>query len=170
MPSYLQTSGAISLANLQTFFGGSNPIAINEYYLGGTYVPSYGYGTVTTRTPTSGSNYSISTAPIYYWSTTGSNSTAPGTSLYYIYWNGSAIFSGSPSTAATVTSYTVGSTTYYRDSYQMTGNDQYAINFYFYYRIYSIYTGTGYGSINQSIPASGTISLSHFYGASNGAQ
>lgn len=36
----LQTSGAISLGNLQTEFGGSNPISVNEYYRGGAYVPN----------------------------------------------------------------------------------------------------------------------------------
>lgn len=36
----LQTSGAISLSNLQTEFGGSNPIGLNEYYRNGSYVPS----------------------------------------------------------------------------------------------------------------------------------
>ena len=35
----LQTSGQISLNDIQTEFGGSNPININEYYRGGTYVP-----------------------------------------------------------------------------------------------------------------------------------
>ena len=34
----LQASGAISLANIQTEFGGSNPIGLNEYYRNGTYV------------------------------------------------------------------------------------------------------------------------------------
>ena len=36
----LQTSGAISLSQVQTEFGGSNPISLSEYYAGGTYVPS----------------------------------------------------------------------------------------------------------------------------------
>jgi hypothetical protein len=36
----LQTSGAISLQNIQTQFGGSNPISISEYYAGGGLVPS----------------------------------------------------------------------------------------------------------------------------------
>ena len=39
----LQTSGAISLSNLQTEFGGSNPISISEYYLGGGLVPPTRY-------------------------------------------------------------------------------------------------------------------------------
>lgn len=35
----LQTSGAISLADIQAEFGGSNPIGINEYTRGGINVP-----------------------------------------------------------------------------------------------------------------------------------
>ena len=35
----LQTSGAISLNDIQGEFGGSNPININEYYRGGANVP-----------------------------------------------------------------------------------------------------------------------------------
>ena len=38
----LQTSGAISLANIQTEFGGSNPIAISEYYGAAAGVPTSG--------------------------------------------------------------------------------------------------------------------------------
>jgi hypothetical protein len=45
----LQSSGAISLNNIQTVFGGTNPIGMNEYYAGGVNVPSG-----TTGIPTSG--------------------------------------------------------------------------------------------------------------------
>ena len=38
----LQSSGAISLANIQTEFGGSNPIAISEYYGAASGIPSSG--------------------------------------------------------------------------------------------------------------------------------
>lgn len=38
----LQSSGAISLANVQTEFGGSNPIGINEYYGVAAGVPASG--------------------------------------------------------------------------------------------------------------------------------
>lgn len=38
----LQSSGAISLANVQTEFGGSNPIGINEYYGAAAGVPVSG--------------------------------------------------------------------------------------------------------------------------------
>ncbi len=37
----LQGSGAISLANIQTEFGGSNPISLSEYYQAGTYVSEH---------------------------------------------------------------------------------------------------------------------------------
>lgn len=36
----LQTSGSISLADIQTEFGGASPTSISEYYKGGTYVPN----------------------------------------------------------------------------------------------------------------------------------
>jgi hypothetical protein len=36
----LQSSGAISLSEIQTEFGGSNPISISEYYASGAYVAS----------------------------------------------------------------------------------------------------------------------------------
>ena len=45
----LQGSGAIKLSEIQTEFGGSNPISISEYYRNGTYVPSNN-----TDVPTSG--------------------------------------------------------------------------------------------------------------------
>ncbi len=38
----LQSSGAISLANIQTEFGGSNPISISEYYGVASGIPSSG--------------------------------------------------------------------------------------------------------------------------------
>lgn len=38
----LQSSGAISLSNIQTEFGGSNPIAISEYYGAASGIPSSG--------------------------------------------------------------------------------------------------------------------------------
>jgi hypothetical protein len=49
----LQTSGPISLGNVQTEFGGTNPIAMSEYYAGGANVPSGATGT-NGAIPTSG--------------------------------------------------------------------------------------------------------------------
>lgn len=45
----LQSSGAIKLSELQTEFGGSNPISMSEYYRGGSYVTDNNTGV-----PTSG--------------------------------------------------------------------------------------------------------------------
>jgi len=41
----IPSSGPLALTDVQTEFGGSNPIGINEYYAGGTYVPSGTSGT-----------------------------------------------------------------------------------------------------------------------------
>lgn len=41
----LPSSGPLSLANIQTEFGGSNPISLSEYYAGGGLVPSGTTGT-----------------------------------------------------------------------------------------------------------------------------
>jgi hypothetical protein len=41
----LPTSGPLSLSNIQTEFGGSNPISLSEYYAGGAYVPAGTSGT-----------------------------------------------------------------------------------------------------------------------------
>ena len=49
----LPTSGPLSLADIQTEFGGSNPISLSEYYAGGTYVPAGTSGTYG-AVPTSG--------------------------------------------------------------------------------------------------------------------
>jgi len=45
----LQSSGAISFANIQTEFGGSNPISLSEYYQAGPYVSEH-----SSTVPTSG--------------------------------------------------------------------------------------------------------------------
>lgn len=47
----LQTSGPISLQDIQNEFGGGNPINISEYYRGGTYVPN---STTNSNIPTGG--------------------------------------------------------------------------------------------------------------------
>lgn len=41
----LPSSGPISLADIQTEFGGSNPISLSEYYAGGAYVQAGATGT-----------------------------------------------------------------------------------------------------------------------------
>lgn len=41
----LPSSGPLALSDIQTEFGGSNPIGLNEYYAGGSYVPAGTTGT-----------------------------------------------------------------------------------------------------------------------------
>lgn len=60
----LQSSGAISLANIQTEFGGSNPISLSEYYGAASGVPTSGtislsdfYGKSACTTFSSGTTY-----------------------------------------------------------------------------------------------------------------
>lgn len=63
----LQLTGEISLANIQTEFGGSNPISLSEYYSDGIYVPNstIGYpGGVETTIPVA-SQKTISLANFY---------------------------------------------------------------------------------------------------------
>ena len=47
----LPNSGSLSLSQIQSEFGGSNPIGLNEYYRGGANVPAHGN---TTGIPSSG--------------------------------------------------------------------------------------------------------------------
>jgi len=47
MPVNGGTGNAISLSEVQTFYGGSNPISMSEYYRGGSEVPSSVTGTIT---------------------------------------------------------------------------------------------------------------------------
>ena len=47
----IPASGAVSLTTIQTEYGGSNPISLNEYYRGGALVPN---STSTASIPTSG--------------------------------------------------------------------------------------------------------------------
>ena len=47
----IPASGAVSLTDIQTEYGGSNPISLNEYYRGGAYVPN---SASTASIPTSG--------------------------------------------------------------------------------------------------------------------
>lgn len=99
----LQSSGAISLSDIQTEFTGSNPISLSEYYGRDAGVPESGaisigdfYGTQRIRGTTS--------SPTFYWLV------APDYTNR-LYWNGTQITSGFSSTATTLT---VGSFTYTR--------------------------------------------------------
>lgn len=151
MPT-LQSSGAISLANIADVMGGSTPHSMSEYYRDGGLVPSTKTGSV--RTPSSGENSTyISGAPpnsyaSYYFYTTVNGVT--------VWWNGVNVFAsftgGGPFTQVTPSGSTI---TYYRGP-AIGGAPE---NTYSVYRIDS----AGTVNINGNIPASGQISMSNFY-------
>jgi hypothetical protein len=133
----LQTSGAISLSQVQSEFGGSNPISMSEYYRGGSYVPTTGSGSY--------SSYQANLqSPQYYFTNHG-----------IVVWNGSQV----ANVSAGSTSATAGGYTYQRGSLYTTISGKYSSTSYYYVR-----RGTAATSINTGIPSSGTISMNQFYG------
>lgn len=145
----LQTSGAISLGNLQTEYGGANPISISEYYRGQGLVP-YDISS-TTNEPASGFYYSTY-SPTYYWYRSG------GGSYWYsatIYWNSANI--GSPGTSATSATY--GGWTYYKGTVNTINNYVYE-----YAQIRRSQTTVTPVNTNVTGVIGNTISLSNFYG------
>ena len=136
----LQTSGTISLLQVQTEFGGSNPIGMSEYYRGGANVPtaistvgawSAYYGNTTT----------------YYW-----------TNLGTLRWNNSTVTNSAP-----LTSITIGGYEYQRGTFISStsgGKGSVTVS---YYRVRRRTAGST-TTVNTSIPASGTISMNQFYG------
>lgn len=135
----LHTTGPISLGDIQSFFGGANPAAISEYYKNGAYVPS-----------------TINSSLGPYWVNDQYEYKQVG-SLTTIIWNSVTILSATDIGLAS--SYSSGGYTYYRGSLQETitpyiGPIQYS------YQV----TRTGSTTVNASIPTSGTISFSNFYG------
>lgn len=137
----LQTSGAISLSQVQSEFGGSNPISMSEYYRGGAFVPS------TLAGAWSAWQGSLNT-PVYYWSILSGGSTS-------VYWNGS--FIGEPSQSATT--FSSGGYDYERGSLFDSFSDKYQT-----YYFYQVRRRTQSETVNTSIPTSGQISMSNFYG------
>jgi hypothetical protein len=64
----LPSSGPLTLSQIQTEFGGSNPISLSEYYAGGSYVPagtSGTYGAVPSSGAISIRNFYGTTAVVY---------------------------------------------------------------------------------------------------------
>ena len=63
----LQSSGPISFANIQTEFGGSNPIGMDEYYKGGGLVPTTSTETITPSSLTITQNWNQRSPYPQYW-------------------------------------------------------------------------------------------------------
>lgn len=150
----LQSTGAISINDIKTLFGGPAAPALSNYYRGGAYIPTT--KTVNVREPSSGYNYTFGTYfyQYGYWSSPGIGKD-PGTSGYStsVYWNGVSVYFDTVNAYASVT---VSGVTYYANTYISAGNPDV-------YGVYRTYNSTV--SINTGIPSSGQISISQFYGA-----
>lgn len=139
----LPTSGAIALSDVQSEFGGSNPIAMSEYYLDGSFVSSIGAYT--------SYQYDLTAPDRFYWvfADVGGNDTS-------IFWNNSVVanFNGNAGT----TLHTAGNFQYNRGTLQLTegGGVEPLVR---YYQVRRRAT-----NINSSVPTSGTISMEDFYG------
>lgn len=66
----LQSSGAISLAQIQTEWGGSNPISLSEYYLGSLPTGRTNYGSIPSSGQISMSNFYGTNAALGTWTST----------------------------------------------------------------------------------------------------
>lgn len=147
----LQTSGAISLSQVQSEFGGSNPVSMSEYYRGGSYVP-----TTVTGSAGAWSSYQAN-ASTYYWSDVGNSGTVT------IEWNNVQV--GSFQSSATT--YTTGGYEYQKGTqFSSSGGGKGGGPTTYYYRVRRRTAGSS-TTVNTSIPASGTISMNQFYGGRN---
>lgn len=138
---FLQSSGAISIANLNSFFPGSGT-SMSNFYRGGGRVPTTKTVTTVTREPTSGEFYNRSNT---FFANGGD-----------VLWFGANVSGGQ---AFNMTSWTVGNVTYFRGTARES--DEYGT----YYGIFRTITSSSTVSINTGIPSSGQISLNQFYGA-----
>lgn len=153
--AFLQSSGAISINDIKTLFGGPASPALSNYYRGGSYIPSS--KTVTVTDPNTTGYYSNTGSGYFWMNQTGYN----GLDTRFR-WAGANYALG----AVSLTSYTTGGYTYYRAAFATRITTDYGygyIAYNDYYYIYRTYQSTT--SINGNVPTSGAISLSNFYGA-----
>ena len=155
----LQTSGVIDFGQLQSEFGGSNPIGINEYYRGGSYVPS------TIGGPAGSWGSYITPTTTYRWQVLWSGSSLVSLQLK---WNGTTVYSTTTQSNANLTqfngvsSYDYGRGTLYSTSGGNKGDPLTT-------KLYKIRRRTTASSqtVNASIPTSGIISMNNMYGGRN---
>ena len=185
----LQASGQISLADLQTEYGGSNPIGMNEYYRGGSLVAGSSSST-TSYTPA----YAASSTPNgYFWRTDygfieirlgtnfgtmdlGAVSSVSNNQSYSITANSVIDPNPDPANAGAhmlrLTSGTYNMSNITQVSFTDSGGEDFVVN-----RVGGVqFTCCGLGNYhgmshtiatlvnkNTGVPASGTVTLSNFY-------
>ena len=153
----LQTSGVISFSQMQTEFGGANPIGFNEYYKNGSYVPSTIGGPAG-----SWGSYVNPPTTTYRWQLLFSGPTLLSLQLK---WNGTTVYSTTTQSNANLTQFSgVSGYDYGRGTlYSTSGGSKHDP---FTTKLYKIRRRTTASSqtVNASIPTSGTISMNQFYG------
>ena len=153
-------SGTISFSQLQTEFGGANPISLSEYYRGGSPAGSGTARVPGTRTVTTYPYQWVPQAYLLNYNSVTNNDFGTGW-----YFNGALIYNGAQSSQQLI------SGVYYRPgAFQgstYTAASKYLGAFYSYhYAIdrYQIVSSTTTESVNAGVPASGTISMNQFHG------
>ena len=142
----LQGSGAISLSQVQTEFTGANPISMSEYYKNGPYVPS--------TVGAAAGSWSGYTGNFSY----GFRVSSLG--VTYVWWAGVVVGQAS----GNVTSLTTGGYDYERGTaWNYSGGTKYDPESWTYYAGRRRTASTSV-TVNASIPTSGAISMSQFYG------
>lgn len=152
----LQSSGAISLNDLKNFFGGPASPSLSNYYRGGGYTPaSYAVSTYESQGP----YYNIYTGTEYFWLKEYVGAIKTG-----VYWG--STWTNSSHQPAVYTSSTEYTSITAGDGWTyVRGSQAKFINLQYYYYISRNRYVTTYPACNTSIPSSGTLALSHFYGA-----
>lgn len=146
----LQSSGAISLANLASEYTDSQPNSLSEFYRNGGKVPSS-----ITENVAAGSYVTQYNQSTYYWRV-GIMAT--------LRWNNVQI---SSTVASNATTFSSGGFDYQRGAFVgnvTTGSGKTAFTWAYYKIQRRTSATTTTTNVNQNVPTSGTISLSQFYG------
>ena len=158
----LQTTGPISFSQMQSEFGGSNPIQMSEYYKGGTNVPS-----TVGSAPGSWGSYTTNTSYFYNMQ----NITNIGVNYWIVYANGSQTAVGTNLTLDSNNRVVIGGQEYERASsaytfYVPSGKTSAGQDSYYSYH-YRKRTASTQVAVNAGIPTSGIISMNDMYGGRN---
>lgn len=139
----LQSSGAISLSQIQAEYGGANPISMSEYYRNGSYVPS-----------TIGGGAGAWTAYTYV---DGNTNWTEGTFGNFVNWGGTPV--ANPAIGATTI--TADGYEYEKGTLQGSTSSKYGSSYFWSVRRRTVGSSI---TVNANVPTSGTISMSNFYG------
>lgn len=169
----LPTSGPLSMSQIRTEFGGSNPVSLSQYYRGGALVPS----SVANIQPTSADTTNVITesgnrffynlsSPLYYAQVIFY--TEFGLAEFSLYWNNTLIDSGVTDWTQISdidTSVTYNGTTYFRTiaDQDFAQDPEFPPTETFWF---GVRRETGTVSVNELVPTSpNTIKIGDFYGA-----